>query len=187
MLHDPQIRELLFDYLDEKYGKVRVFEEKTIKNSRADIIAVIDGKILGMEIKSDFDSYARLAAQVKNYDKYCDMNYAVVGRTHKDGVAAHIPPYWGILAVDETETEPKIYELREAQVNPKSKIENKAAFLWKTEMHDIMAKHKLPRYVGKSRKFIAGKMKEKLPEDVLAKDITDALFERDYSFFEIEK
>ncbi len=66
MLHDPQIRELLFDYLDEKYGKIRIFEEKNIKSSRADIIAVIDGSILGMEIKSDFDSYARLSAQVSN-------------------------------------------------------------------------------------------------------------------------
>lgn len=74
MLHDGQIREILFDYLDERYGKIRIFEEKNIKSSRADIIAVIDGSIIGMEIKSDFDSYTRLAAQVKNYDKYCDFN-----------------------------------------------------------------------------------------------------------------
>lgn len=185
MLHDPQIRELLFDYLDEKYGKVRIFEEKTIKNSRADIIAVIDGKILGMEIKSDFDGYTRLASQVKNYDKYCDMNYAVVGRTHKNGVISRIPPYWGILAVDETNPIPVIYEAREAAANPKSKTENKAAFLWKSEMYDILNKHKLPRYIGKSRKFIISRLTEKLPADVLSRDITDALFERDYSFFEI--
>lgn len=186
MLHDPQIRELLFDYLDEKYGKIRIFEEKNIKSSRADIIAVIDGSILGMEIKSDFDSYARLSAQVSNYDKYCDLNYAVVGRTHKNGVAEHIPPYWGILAVDETEVEPRIYEVREASQNPKMKLQNKAAFLWKTEMHAIMAKNGFPRYVGKSRKFIIGKMLEKISKERLSRDITDALFERDYSVFEIE-
>lgn len=51
MLHDGQIREILFDYLDERYGKIRIFEEKNIKSSRADIIAVIDGSIIGMEIK----------------------------------------------------------------------------------------------------------------------------------------
>lgn len=181
MLHDGQIREILFDYLDERYGKIRIFEEKNIKSSRADIIAVIDGSIIGMEIKSDFDSYARLATQVKNYDKYCDFNYAVVGRTHKNGVAEHIPAYWGILAVDETEVEPVIYEVRAAEKNPKMKTENKAAFLWKTEMHAILAKNGFPRYVGKSRRFVIGKMTEKIPADKLAYDITDALFERDYS------
>lgn len=31
MLHDGQIREILFDYLDERYGKIRIFEEKNIK------------------------------------------------------------------------------------------------------------------------------------------------------------
>ena len=142
---------------------------------------MIDGSIIGMEIKSDFDSYTRLAAQVKNYDKYCDFNYAVVGRTHKNGVAEHIPAYWGILAVDETEVDPVIYEVRAAEKNPKMKTENKAAFLWKREMHAILAANGFPRYVGKSRRFIIGKMTEKIPADKLAHDITDALFERDYS------
>ena len=149
MLHDGQIREILFDYLDERYGKIRIFEEKNIKSSRADIIAVIDGSIIGMEIKSDFDSYARLATQVKNYDKYCDLNYAVVGRTHKNGVAEHIPAYWGILAVDETEVEPVIYEVRAAEKNPKMKnlmkrIKKKSLIL-KRKLINLMKKMKSQR------------------------------------------
>ena len=74
-----------------------------------------------------------------------------------------------------------IYEVRAAEKNPKMKTENKAAFLWKTEMHAILAKNGFPRYVGKSRRFVIGKMTEKIPADKLAHDITDALFERDYS------
>lgn len=181
MLHDRQIREILFDYLDERYGKIRIFEEKNIKSSRADIIAVTDGIIIGMEIKSDFDSYARLATQVKNYDKYCDINYAVVGRTHKNGVAEHIPPYWGILAVDETDIEPIIYQVRAAEKNPKMMMQNKLAFLWKRELNAVLAQNGLPKYSGKSRRFIVGKMMERVAEEKLARDITDALFERDYS------
>ncbi len=59
MLHDGQIREILFDYLDERYGKIRIFEEKNIKSSRADIIAVIDGSIIGMEIKKAISTAMR--------------------------------------------------------------------------------------------------------------------------------
>ena len=36
MLLDKDIREPLFDFLEERYGKVRILEEKTVGNSRAD-------------------------------------------------------------------------------------------------------------------------------------------------------
>ena len=38
MLRDRDIREPLFDFLEETYGKVRIIEEKTMGNSRADIV-----------------------------------------------------------------------------------------------------------------------------------------------------
>lgn len=38
MLHDQDIREPLFDFLDETYGKVRIIEEKTMGRSRADVV-----------------------------------------------------------------------------------------------------------------------------------------------------
>ena len=53
MLLDKDIREPLFDFLEERYGKVRILEEKTVGNSRADVVMVIPDKIVGIEIKSD--------------------------------------------------------------------------------------------------------------------------------------
>ena len=53
---DVEIREPLFLYLETIYGKVRIFEEKNIGKSRADVIAVTDGALIGLEIKSDGDS-----------------------------------------------------------------------------------------------------------------------------------
>ena len=81
-LYDTDIREPLFDFLEEMYGKVRVIEEKMMGKSRADIIAVTDGTIIGIEIKSDADTYARLSRQVKDYDLFFDKNYVVVGKSH---------------------------------------------------------------------------------------------------------
>lgn len=38
--HDSTIREPLFDFLEEKYGKIRIIEEKTIGRVRADVVMV---------------------------------------------------------------------------------------------------------------------------------------------------
>ena len=47
-------------FLEEKYGKVHFFEDHRIGNSRADMVMVTEHALVGIEIKSDADSYARL-------------------------------------------------------------------------------------------------------------------------------
>lgn len=64
-LYDEDIREPLFDYLEQVYGKIRFFEEKIIGKSIADVIAICCDCIVGVEIKSDVDTYGRLKSQVK--------------------------------------------------------------------------------------------------------------------------
>ena len=83
VLLDADIREPLFYYLEQYYGKVRFLEEKVTGKARADVVMVLPEKVCGIEIKSDADSYTRLAAQVRNYDKYYDENYLVVGSTQR--------------------------------------------------------------------------------------------------------
>lgn len=104
MLLDKDIREPLFEFLEERYGKVRILEEKTVGSSRADVVMVIPDKIVGIEIKSDADTYTRLERQVADYDLYFDQNIVVVGSTHASHVAEHVPDYWGIISVEEYDT-----------------------------------------------------------------------------------
>ena len=66
---DADIREPLFLYLETRYGKVRIFEEKNIGTSRADVMAITDGELIGLEIKSDGESYARLKSQIDVYKR----------------------------------------------------------------------------------------------------------------------
>lgn len=70
MLKDKDIREPLFDFLEEQFGKVRIIEEKTMGKSRADVVMVLEEELVGIEIKSDADTYARLSRQVKDYDRF---------------------------------------------------------------------------------------------------------------------
>ena len=72
MLHDADIREPLFDYLEDSYGKIRILEEVQISRSRADVIMVTDDSLVGLEIKSDADTYVRLERQVKDYNLFFD-------------------------------------------------------------------------------------------------------------------
>ena len=101
-MKDNSIRRVIFDYLEENYGKIRIFEESPISNSRCDFFAVTD-RLTGYEIKSDADSYERLARQIQDYDAFFDENYIVVGRTHRAHVAKKIPPYWGIICITDEE------------------------------------------------------------------------------------
>ena len=77
-LYDRDIREPLFQWLEEKYGMVRIIEEKQTGKARADAVMVTVDEVIGIEIKSDADTYARLENQVKYYDWYYDRNYDCV-------------------------------------------------------------------------------------------------------------
>ena len=92
-LHDRDIREPLFEFLEETYGRIRILEEKTMGKSRADIVMVTPEYLYGIEIKSDADTYARLARQVKDYDSYYDYNIVVVGSSHALHIEEHVPDY----------------------------------------------------------------------------------------------
>ncbi len=70
MLYDRDIREPLFEFLEEYYGKVRIIEEKRLGRSRADVVMILPHAVCGLEIKSDADTYARLKRQVKDYNQY---------------------------------------------------------------------------------------------------------------------
>ena len=184
ILLDSDIRDPLFGYLEQYHGKVRFLEEKVTGKARADVVMVLPDKVCGIEIKSDADSYTRLATQVKYYDKYYDENYLVVGSTHAHHAAEHVPAHWGIISVELIKGEVDFYRVREAKPNPKAKLQNKMSLLWKSEFAHILAENKMPKYAQKSKKFISEKLLDKVPEEVLHEQISEELFERDYTIYD---
>lgn len=182
MLLDKDIREPLFEFLEERYGKVRILEEKTVGNSRADVVMVIPDKIVGIEIKSDADTYTRLERQVADYDLYFDMNIVVVGSTHASHVAEHVPEYWGIVSVEEDCTSNiDFYVVREMQTNPKADLLRTIRVLWRPELAHIQETYSLPMYKGKSKDFVRTLIVDRLPAEIVHHEISELLFERDYA------
>lgn len=179
-LYDRDIREPLFDFLEETYGKVRILEEKRMGNSRADIVMVTPAAVVGIEIKSDADSYARLAGQVEDYDRYYDRNYIVAGTSHAHHVEEHVPDYWGILTVELQDGQPDFYVLRNARENPRVDWKKKLSILWRPELSHIQELNAMHKYTGNSKEFVIDKILEKVPREILRSQICEELFERDY-------
>ena len=57
----------------------------------------------------------------------------------------------------------------------------KIRILWRPELHSIQQKYHLPEYKQKSKAFVQKKLVEKLPEMILNEQISQELFERDYT------
>ncbi len=185
MLKDKDIREPLFDFFDEKFGKVRIIEEKQIAKSRADVMLVLEETLVGVEIKSDADTYTRLARQIKDYNKFFDYNYVVVGSSHSKHVDEHIPEYWGIIVATEDEGDIKFQILREPGINKRAqktyKMKRKLSILWRPELARIQEINNMPKYKQKSKDFVITKIMEKVPWELLHKQISEELFQRDYN------
>ena len=185
MLKDQDIREPLFDFFDEKFGKVRIIEEKQIAKSRADVMLVLEEKLIGVEIKSDADTYARLARQVKDYNKFFDYNYVVVGSSHSKHIEEHVPEYWGIIEAISKEESEECNVLREPEINKRAqrtyKMKRKLSILWRPELSHIQEINGMPKYKQRSKDFVITKIMEKVPWDLLHRQISEELFQRDYN------
>ena len=181
MLYDKDIREPLFDYLEDYYGKIRILEEKRTGRSRADIVMVLPEMLCGIEIKSDADSYTRLSTQVRDYDQYFDLNIIAVGSSHAAHVQEHVPEYWGIITIDEIDGHPDFYYLRLPARNPAMKPLRKIEILWRPELAHIQDLNNLPKYAQKSKAFVQEVIVERVEPSRLSIQISDELFERDYT------
>lgn len=185
MTYDKDIREPLFDFLEERFGKIRILEEKRMGRSRADVVMVTEQALYGIEIKSDADTYARLGRQTKDYDRYYDYNVVVAGTSHAMHIEKHVPEYWGIIIVERVGCVFDFYMLRSPKPNPKVSLDKKLEILWRSELSKLQEWNKMPRYQEKSKAFVIGKIAERVPDrilpELLAMQVGSLLFERDYN------
>lgn len=181
MLYDKDIREPLFEYLENTNGKVRLLEEQVMGKSRADVVMVVPDALYGIEIKSDADTYVRLERQVKDYDLYYDYNIIVVGASHGAHVEEHVPRWWGIITVEQEEDHTDFYLLRKPEKNPQMDMRKKIEILWRPELAHIQELNGMHAYKQKSKRFVADKIVETVPGETLSRQISEELFERDYT------
>jgi hypothetical protein len=114
---------------------------------------VTESALCGLEIKSDADTYARLARQAKDYDKYFDYNLVVVGTSHAAHIKEHVPKYWGIITVELVEDKLDFYVLREPLENPHVTWKRKLLILWRPELVTLQEWNQMPKHRAKKQSF----------------------------------
>ena len=181
MLYDKDIREPLFEYLENTYGKVRLLEEQVMGQSRADVVMVVPDALYGIEIKSDADTYARLDRQVKDYDLYYDYNMIVVGSKHAGHIKEHVPQWWGIIIVEREDERTDFYRLRQPEKSWMMDWNYKIEILWRPELAHIQELNGLHAYKQKSKRFVADKIVETVSGELLSLQTSEELFQRDYT------
>lgn len=120
-----------------------VVDELGLKNGlvRADI-AVLNGKLVGYEIKTNSDTLMRLPHQIQAYNEVFDNVYVIVGDKHFENVLLTVPEWWGVYLV--AETRDGLYDFkccRKAKKNREKDTMGLAQLLWKDEVIDILTSY----------------------------------------------
>ena len=75
--------------------------------------------------------------------------------------------------------------IREPEINKRAqrtyKMKRKLSILWRPELSHIQEINGMPKYKQRSKDFVITKIMEKVPWDLLHKQISEELFQRDYN------
>jgi hypothetical protein len=117
-----------------------VLNEFGLKNgtNRADI-AVLNGKLIGYEIKTEKDTLTRLPSQVNAYNEVFDSVFLITTNKHLHKVKKIIPDWWGIYQIHQN----NVFELsfschRKGKINREKNTYGIAQLLWKEELSDFL-------------------------------------------------
>ena len=99
---------------------------------RADI-AVINGILIGYEIKSDVDSLRRLNDQIDSYNAVFNRVSAIVAECHLSEAVAILPEWWGVISVLEGQR-----GARRSKQNTHVDDYAVAQLLWRNEAQEIL-------------------------------------------------
>lgn len=154
-------------------AQTRVVEELGIMQGDFRIdMAVVNGVLHGWEIKSDYDTLARLPAQAQAYGEVFDEMTIVVGTAHTQHVREIVPAWWGILQVRNG----KLRRVRAGRPNRTTKIEAVVQLLWRDEAVAILDRYGLAKGLRSSpRRALWQALVSGLPRDVLAYEVREAI------------
>lgn len=180
-LNDKDIRKVIYDSFCDNREETRILEEFPMGDSRADMLMVTKTKLIGFEIKSDRDSFERLARQVRDYEKFFDTNYLVVGTYHVEEALRTVPAHWGIYEVYENADGSYVLEcVRGASMALKDNTEEKLYLLWRNELMRIVRDYRLAKGNLQRKDKMISKIVRGLTVPVIQSEICAALLTREY-------
>lgn len=180
MIKDIDIREKLHLTRLQKYKgdpEVMVIDELGLCQglTRVDI-AVVNGSLIGYEIKSEIDTLNRLPAQRDLYNKILDYVIIVSYTSHIKHLDSFIPDWWGIIEVKKRENGFDLISRRKPKKNREQDNYSIAQLLWKEEALNILLELNLADGLkGKSRDVLWKKLAENLSTQRLSRFVREKI------------
>lgn len=182
-MRDKDVRKAVIKRLYAQYGAdhhTRVVEEMGVWSGTVRIdVAVINGELIGYELKSDSDTLARLKNQATYYGKVFNKLSIVVGSRHISQARLVLPKWWGIIEAKCSGSTVELKDRRIARKNPGQDAFVLAQLLWKDEALSVLDKHSLAQgWRSKTVREIHHRVASKLPLTILNEEVRTILKDR---------
>ena len=157
-LPEHRIREAVLQRVARTFASdptTRIVEELGLLNGQSRIdVAAINGHLHGFEIKSDFDTLARLPAQSASYDQVFDYTTIVCSEKFAPQCAQTLPQHWGImLARSTTRSTVSLAYLRPAKINRNRDDVSLLRLLWNDELIAALRTIGAPASIARKSKY----------------------------------
>lgn len=167
ILHQDEPDTLIINELGVCQGQVRID------------LAVVNGLMIGYEIKSERDTLERLPVQAQVYSRAFDEVSIVINEKHLSGIQEIIPEWWGVLVAGEMAGRVVLEPARPTSLNPHVDVLAVLQFLWRDELLEVLEANNLARGMrNKSRQAMCHKIAEKLSEDRIKSIVRQSLKSR---------
>lgn len=112
----------------------RVIHELDLCQAAARIdLAVVNGRMIGWEIKSQADTLARLPRQQAVYSKIFDRVWLAVAPRHLPAALEQVPPWWGVVVAEGSPGECMLRTVRHSRLNRQVDLHSLVRLLWRAE------------------------------------------------------
>lgn len=130
-------------------------------------VAVLNGRLVGYEIKSDRDSLSRIEHQLMQYQEVCDELTIVTTERHHEMVEKAVPEWSGIIIASVRGDAVSLDTYRAAMRNPNWDVLALMLMLWQSETVELARSHgfRAPREMPKG--LIHAQLARRIPHDVL--------------------
>jgi hypothetical protein len=156
-LRDPELRKPLQKWLERKFlahNDTEILHELRMPrpSGRVDI-AVVNGRLSGFEIKSDFDSLSRLPRQVRAFSAVFDEMCVVTTSRHSADAKKIIPSWWRLTVHSKKNGKRLFRTVQKGCSNPNVRIDALLHMLTRSELSNIFRSRQLDFQIRTSRRF----------------------------------
>lgn len=167
-MRDADVRRALTDELTSQASPdTLVVDELDLCGLTRVDVAVVNGHLMGYEIKGSTDSLRRLPGQVAAYSQVLDFAELVVAENHYDRALSLLPDWWGVRVASGTD-QVCLAEIRPARMNDGVDPGALVQLLWREETLAELAARGLARgFRSRPRWILWERLATEVPLDEL--------------------